>query len=78
MIEDSDFLKKVLLLALFNRAESDSIQDVIVELDATKAISMADSKELLKEIKDEKLLVEGKFTTLGKEKVDEAQKFFEM
>jgi len=78
MVEDSDFLKKVLLLALFNRHDTDSIQDVIVELDATKAISMTDSKKLLKEIKDDQLLVEGSFTDLGKEKVDEAQKFFEM
>ena len=78
MVEDGEFLKKVLLLALFNRDKTDSIQDVIVELDVTKAISMSDSKELLKEIKNEQLLINGKFTNLGKEKVDEAQKFFEI
>jgi hypothetical protein len=78
MVEDSEFLKKVLLLALFNRDNDTSIQEVLVELDVVHAISMNDSKELLKEIKTDKLLVEGNFTDLGKSKVDEAQKFFEM
>ena len=77
-MEDSDFLKKVLLLALFNRDENISIQDVIAELDATQAITMAESKKLLKEIKDDGLLLDGKFTDLGNQKVDEAQKFFEI
>jgi len=77
-MEDSDFLKKVLLLALFNRDENVSIQDVIAELDATQAITMVESKQLLKEIKEANLLVDGKFTALGEEKVGEAQKFFEI
>jgi len=78
MVEDSEFLKKVLLLALFNRDKTTSIQEVLVELDVVNAISMNDSKELLKEIKADKLLIDGNFTDLGKSKVDEAQKFFEI
>jgi hypothetical protein len=78
MVEDSEFLMKVLLLALYNKGENSSIQDVLVELDAVNAIKMNDSKQLLKEIKSKKLFVDGKFTELGTAQVAEAQKFFEL
>jgi hypothetical protein len=75
--EDRELLTRVLLLALYNKKEEDTIQDVLVELDGLQAISLDESKALLKEIKRDSLFVEGSFTPIGLERVKEAQNFFQ-
>ncbi len=74
--EEYELLKKVLILALYNRKKGDTIQDVLIELDELKAISLKESKKLLKELKKEDLFINGEFSPLGLIKVQEAQQFF--
>ncbi len=73
---DSDILRKVLLLALLNRKEGDTIQDVIVELDSIQAMSIKESKKLLKEFKRESLIVDGELSPLGVAEAEKAKLFF--
>jgi len=74
--DENEILRRVLLLAIFNKKDGDSIQDVLVELDELKAVSLDESKRFLKEFKKDKLLIDGKFSPLGLAKVQEAKEFF--
>ncbi|HIC10091.1 MAG TPA: hypothetical protein EYO61_01865 [Campylobacterales bacterium] len=75
---DSDILRKVLLLALLNRKEGDTIQDVIVELDSIQAMSIKEAKKLLKEFKRESLIVDGELSPLGVAEAEKARLFFKI
>ena len=73
---DSDILRKVLLLALLNRKEGDTIRDVIVELDSIQAMTIKEAKKLLKEFKRESLIVDGELSPLGIAEAEKARQFF--
>jgi|GEM_PF-3547898 len=75
--DESVILRRVLLLALQNR-EDNSIDSTLSELDEVGAMSLKESKQLLKELKSENLISNGQLTPLGIAEVEEAKKFFKI
>jgi hypothetical protein len=74
---EKDLLTKVLILAIYNKPEKVTIEDILTELDATGAIMKNESKEILEKLAENKLFINGEFTSAGKMQVEKAQKFFQ-
>ena len=75
--DEKDLLTKVLILALYNKAENVTIEDVLTELDTIGAIMKNESKEILEKLAEDKIFINGEFTSTGKMQVEEIQKFFQ-
>jgi hypothetical protein len=66
----------VTLLAILKKEKDETLNDILVKLENSRVYSLKEGKQILKELKDEKLLKEGELTLLGIEKAKEAEKFF--
>jgi hypothetical protein len=73
-----DINKQVTLLAILKKEKDETINDILVKLENSRVYSLKEGKQILKEIKDEKLLKDGELTLLGLEKAKEAEKFFRL
>lgn len=71
-----DINKQVTLLAILKKEKDETINDILIKLENSRVYSLKEGKQILKEIKDEKLLKDGELTLLGIEKAKEAEKFF--
>ncbi|MDY0328438.1 MAG: hypothetical protein RBR07_09340 [Arcobacteraceae bacterium] len=71
-----DINKQVTLLAILKKEKDETLNDILVKLENSRVYSLKEGKQILKELKDEKLLKEGELTLLGIEKAKEAEKFF--
>lgn len=79
--EERDIIRKVLLLSLLRREESqtpDSIDSVLSELDEVGAIKLKEGRELLKELKGENLFSNGVLTPLGIVEAEVAKNYFKI
>ena len=70
--------KRVLLLALYTRAEDETFQDVLLKLEATHVFSLKEGKKLLKALKKEGYAESGKLTLKGIEYAKEIEKEFKI
>ena len=74
---ERELLIKVLILALYNKAANVTIEDVLTELDTIGAIMKNESKEILEKLAEDKIFINGEFTSIGKMQVEKVQKFFQ-
>ena len=71
-----DIEKKVLLLAIYKRKEHESLNDVLITLEASKVFSLKQGKKYLKELKSENYLQNNELTVVGITLVQEVEKEF--
>lgn len=71
-----DIEKKVLLLAIYKRKEHESLNDVLITLEASKVFSLKQGKKYLKELKSENYLQNNELTVVGITLAQEVEKEF--
>lgn len=60
-----DINKQVLLLALLKRKEDESFNEVIAQLQQAKLFSFKEGKRVLKELKEERYVIDGDLSLKG-------------
>jgi hypothetical protein len=75
---DKEINIMVLLLAISKMENDESLQDVIFRLSNAGAFSLKESKKMIKELKNEKLLIDDKLSFIGLQKAQEAERFFKI
>lgn len=60
-----DINKKVFLLAIYKKEDSETLNDVVLKLEETGLFSLKDGKKFLKEFKKEELVSESSLTLKG-------------
>jgi hypothetical protein len=73
-----DINKQVILLAIFKKAEDESINDVLLKLENSRVFSLKDGKKMVKELKSELFIKDGELTVSGIAKAKEAERFFKI
>ena len=71
-----DIEKKVLLLAIYKRKKHESLNDVLITLEASKVFSLKQGKKYLKELKSENYLQNNELTVVGITLAQEVEKEF--
>jgi hypothetical protein len=74
--EDNDILKKVTLLGILNRKPDETLKDIQVMLVGTGMYDMKEAKQIFKQLKAEKYLLDGELTLKGMTAAKEAEAMF--
>jgi len=70
--------KMVLLLALFQKLPDETTKDVLNKLENSGAIDRHRGKQLMTELKRQKLYIDDSLTFVGIEQAKKAEKFFKI
>ena len=73
-----DIEAKVFLLAIYKRHDGESLTDVIAQMEEAKVFSFKEGKKLLKDFKNEKLIVDNELSFSGLAKAKEAEQEFKI
>ncbi|QOG12943.1 hypothetical protein [Arcobacter sp. FWKO B] len=73
-----DINQKVMLLAILKKEEDESINDVLLKLENSRAFSLKDGKKIVKELKAQNLIKDGALSIEGILKAKEAENFFKV
>ncbi len=73
-----DIEKKVFLLAIYKRKDDESLKDAIAQMEDAKVFSFKEGKRLLKELKSEKLIVNGALSFSGIQQAQEIEQEFKI
>jgi len=74
--DDMDILKKVTLLGIMNKKPGETLKDIQVMLVATGMYNMKEAKQIFKQLKAEKYLMDGQLTLKGLTGAKEAEVLF--
>lgn len=74
--DDMDILKKVTLLGIMNKKPDETLKDIQVMLVATGMYNMKEAKQIFKQLKAEKYLIDGQLTLKGLTGAKEAEALF--
>ncbi|QOR62651.1 hypothetical protein ACM66Z_04065 [Sulfurovum sp. ST-21] len=74
--DDIDILKKVTLLGIMNKKPDETLKDIQVMLVATGMYNMKEAKQIFKQLKAEKYLMDGQLTLKGLTGAKEAEALF--
>ena len=74
--EDKTLLKQVTLLGIMKKKSGESLNDVMVSLVDTGMYTMKEAKQIFKELKAEKYLLDGQLTLKGITAAKEAEAMF--
>jgi hypothetical protein len=75
-MSDAALLEQVVLLAILKKEPNESIDDVLKMLEESRAMSLAESREIVARLEQEEAIVDGKLTFLGIAMANEALKAF--
>lgn len=73
-----DINKKVFLLAIYKKEESETLNDIVLKLTDTGLFSLKDGKKLLKEFKKDELVSESFLTLKGQIQAQDVEKEFKI
>jgi hypothetical protein len=74
--EDKQILKQVTLLGIYKKKPDESLTDVRVMLVDTGMYDMKEAKQIFKQLKEEKYLLDGQLTLKGITAAKEAEEMF--
>jgi hypothetical protein len=77
-LTDEQINKMVMLLAISKMQNEETLKDVMFQLENAGAFSLKESKKLIKELKQEKLIIDDKLSFVGIQKAKEAEVFFKV
>jgi hypothetical protein len=77
-LNDEEINIMVLLLAISKMENNETLKDVMFQLENAGAFSLKESKKLIKELKNNKLIIDDKLSFSGIQKAKEAEKFFKI
>jgi hypothetical protein len=75
-MNDAALLEQVVLLAILKKEPNESIDDVLKMLEESRAMSLAEGREIVVRLEQEEAIVDGKLTFLGIAMANEALKAF--
>ncbi len=75
-MSDAALLEQVVLLAILKKEPNESIDDVLKMLEESRAVSLAEGREIVTRLEQEEAIVDGKLTFLGISMANEALKAF--
>lgn len=75
-MSDAVLLEQVVLLAILKKEPNESIDDVLKMLEESRAMSLAEGREIVARLEQEEAIVAGKLTFLGIAMANEALKAF--
>ncbi|MEJ2436931.1 MAG: hypothetical protein P8Y35_02795 [Sulfurovaceae bacterium] len=75
-MNDAALLEQVVLLAILKKEPNESIDDVLKMLEESRAMSLAEGREIVARLEQEEAIVDGKLTFLGIAMANEALKAF--
>ena len=75
-MEELDIVKRVFLLAISKREESESMKDTLISLVNTGMFDMKEGKQVLEELRDTKHIVGDNLSMTGVIEADKAEKEF--
>ncbi len=70
--------EQVLLLGIYKRKESESLNDVVMMLEDTGMFSYKEGKKLLKTLKEDGYIQEDRLTVTGTQKAQEVEEGFKL
>ncbi|QKJ24050.1 hypothetical protein [Poseidonibacter lekithochrous] len=73
-----DINKKVFLLAIYKKEESETLNDIVLKLEETGLFSLKDGKKFLKEFKKEELVSDSYLTLKGQIQAQDVEKEFKI
>lgn len=73
-----DINKKVFLLAIYKKEETETLNDIVIKLEETGLFSLKDGKKFLKEFKKEELVSESFLTLKGELIAKDIEKEFKI
>jgi hypothetical protein len=77
-MNDAVLLEQVVLLAILKKEPNESIDDVLKMLEESRAMSLAEGREIVTRLEQEEAIVDGKLTFLGIAMANEAQRAFSL
>lgn len=75
-MEELDIVKRVFLLAVSKREEGESMNETVQTLVNTGMFDMKEGKQVLKELRDAKYIVDNNLSMTGVMEADKAEKEF--
>lgn len=75
-MSETALLEQVVLLAILKKEPNESIDDVLKMLEESRAMSLAEGREIVTRLEQEEVIVGGKLTFLGIAMANEALKAF--
>ena len=73
-----DLLEKVFLLAVLKKEEDEYLNDIVVKIEQTGSFSMKEGKAILKKLKKELYIEDGKLSFKGVEAAKKAEAEFKI
>ncbi|OUR70672.1 hypothetical protein A9Q76_06675 [Arcobacter sp. 31_11_sub10_T18] len=73
-----DIEKRVFLLAIYKKKDDESLKDVIAQMEDAKVFNFKEGKKLLKEFKNEKLIVNSTLSFSGIQQAQEIEQEFKI
>ncbi len=78
MNEDFELLEQVVLLALLHKEPNESVQDILAMLEESRAMTIAEGKEIISKLEKEGAVVDGKLSFVGMALANKAQEAFKL
>ncbi|MGW8169348.1 MAG: hypothetical protein ACWGHH_05035 [Sulfurovaceae bacterium] len=78
MNKDFELLEQVVLLALLHKELDESVQDILEILEESRAMTMAEGKEVISKLEKEGAIVDGKLSFVGMALANKAQEAFKL
>jgi len=75
---DMQIEEQVLLLGIYKRKETETLNDVIMMLEETGMFSYKEGKKLLKSLKEDGYIKEDRLTVTGTQKAQEVEEGFKL
>jgi hypothetical protein len=73
-----DIETRVLLLGIYKRKDSESLNDVLMILEDAGVFTYKDGKKKLKNLKEEGYIIDNKLTVVGMKKAEEIEQEFKI
>ncbi len=77
-LTEQEINRMVMLLAISKMENDETLKDVMFQLENAGAFSLKESKKLIKELKQEELILDDKLSFIGIQKAKEAEQFFKV
>lgn len=77
-LTEQEINRMVMLLAISKMENDETLKDAMFQLENAGAFSLKESKKLIKELKQEELILDDKLSFIGIQKAKEAEQFFKV
>jgi hypothetical protein len=77
-MNDQQINEMVMLLAISKMQNDETLKDIIFQMENAGALTLKESKKLIKDLKAKNLIIDDKLSFVGIQKAKEAEQFFKV